>query len=119
MTTDQISTLRYWWAQQENEKNFHWLSWEVLTTESKEETRWTWLPRLTPFNVAMLARQGWRLLMAPESLCAQVLQAKYFPDGNIITANEQTSISYSWRRILRGMRNKSTQGRSDMEGWEQ
>lgn len=38
----------------------------------------------------MLARQGWRLLMAPESLCAQVLEAKYFPDGNILTASQWT-----------------------------
>ena len=54
------------------------------------------------FNLAMLARQGWRLLTNPESLCAQVLRAKYFPDGNLVDVREKPGISYSWRSIVRG-----------------
>jgi ribonuclease HI len=55
------------------------------------------------FNLAMLARQGWRLLMVPNSLCAQVLRAKYFPNGNLLNVREQPGISYSWRSIVRGI----------------
>jgi hypothetical protein len=54
------------------------------------------------FNLAMLARQGWRLLLDPDSLCAQVLKAKYYPDGNLLSAIEKPGISYSWRSIVRG-----------------
>lgn len=50
-----------------------------------------------------MARQGWRLISDPESLCAQVLCAKYFPDGNVLAATEQPGISYSWRSIVRGL----------------
>jgi hypothetical protein len=50
----------------------------------------------------MLARQGWRLLLDPDSLCAQVLKAKYYPDGNLLSAIEKPGISYSWRSIVRG-----------------
>ena len=39
---------------------------------------------LHSFNLAMLARQGWRLIQAPDSLCAQVLRAKYYPSGDIL-----------------------------------
>jgi len=40
--------------------------------------------------------------MDPESLCAQVLRAKYYPDGDPHVASEKPGISYSWRSILRG-----------------
>uniref|UniRef100_J3NCL6 Uncharacterized protein n=1 Tax=Oryza brachyantha TaxID=4533 RepID=J3NCL6_ORYBR len=55
------------------------------------------------FNLATLARQGWRLIMQPDSLCAQVLQAKYFPDGDILNVSEKPGISYSWRSTVRGL----------------
>ena len=35
------------------------------------------------FNLAMLARQGWRLIQDPDSLCGQILRAKY---GSLLTA---------------------------------
>jgi hypothetical protein len=52
----------------------------------------------------MLARQAWRLLQWPDSLCARLLQAKYFPSGNMMTAKEGPGISYTWRSLLRGLR---------------
>jgi hypothetical protein len=55
------------------------------------------------FNLAMLARQGWRLITEPDSLRAQVLRAKYFPDGDPLMVEEKQGISYSWRSILRGL----------------
>lgn len=55
------------------------------------------------FNLAMLARQGWHLLMNPDSLCAQVLKARYFPEGDLLNVKEKPRISYSWRSIVRGI----------------
>jgi hypothetical protein len=53
--------------------------------------------------LAMLARQGWRLLNDLDSLCSQVLRAKYYLGGNPLEAGEKPGISYSWRSILHGL----------------
>jgi ribonuclease HI len=53
--------------------------------------------------MAMLARQGWRMLTNPESLCARVLKARYFPNTSVLEATPAAGISYSWRSILKGI----------------
>ena len=42
--------------------------------------------RLQDFNVAMVARQAWRILTTPDSLVAKVFKAKYFPSTTILKA---------------------------------
>jgi len=51
----------------------------------------------------MLARQAWRLLTCPETLCGQVLKAKYFPNMSILNCHVWASVSYSWRSIIHGL----------------
>lgn len=51
----------------------------------------------------MLARQAWRLIQSPESLCARLLRAKYWPTGDLFAAKEGPGISYTWRSLLRGL----------------
>lgn len=58
---------------------------------------------LHSFNMAMLAKQGWRLLTDPTSLCARVLKAKYFPNSDVLHAEPVEGMSYTWRSILRGI----------------
>jgi hypothetical protein len=101
---DEMSMMicRYWWAQQEKENKVHWLSWETLTKPKAEGG--LGFRDLYGFNMAMLARQGWRMLTNPESLCARVLKAKYFPNTSILEAKPIGGISYAWRSILKGIK---------------
>lgn len=58
---------------------------------------------LQSFNEAMLAKQVWRLLSDPDSLCAQVLRARYYPDGKLLNARMKPGSSYTWQSILTGL----------------
>ena len=100
---DELSTIigRYWWSQQDKVNKIHWLSWEKLTRSKKMGG--LGFRDLHLFNTAMLARQVWRLLTSPDTLCGQVLKAKYFPNTTILQCTTREGISYSWRSILQGL----------------
>ena len=54
------------------------------------------------FNQALLAKQAWRILLYPASLCARVLKARYFPDNSIMSATCPSGGSFTFRSILHG-----------------
>ena len=54
------------------------------------------------FNLALLARQAWRLLVEPNSLSARILKAVYFPNTNFLEAELGNHPSQIWRAIIEG-----------------
>lgn len=100
---DDISQLicRYWWDQDDDKHKMHWVGWDRLKLPKHEGG--LGFRDLHSFNMALLAKQAWRIMQAPGSLCARILQAKYFPNGNILTAEPVTGMSYVWRSILKGV----------------
>lgn len=62
----------YWWGSSADNHHMHWMSWERLThPKCKGGMGYR---DLRCFNLAMLGKQGWRLLTRPESLCTRVLK---------------------------------------------
>jgi hypothetical protein len=55
---------------------------------------------LEVFKKALLAKQGWRLLQAPNSLVARIMQEKYYSGGNFPEAQKGRRSSYAWRSII-------------------
>jgi hypothetical protein len=100
---EEISAMicRYWWSNQDERNKCHWVSWEKMS-RSKEEGGLGFRD-LPIFNMAMLARQCWRMLQEPESLCCRVLKALYYPDTSILEAVPKAGMSYTWRSILKGL----------------
>ena len=56
--------------------------------------------KLHEFNVAMLGKQGWRLLSEMSSLVARVLKARYYPNTSFLKAKLGSNPSYVWRSII-------------------
>ena len=100
---EEISSMicRYWWSQQDGTHKCHWISWENMTRP--KDKGGMGFRDLHIFNMAMLARQCWRLLQNPDSLCCEVLKALYFPTTSILEAKAKPGISYTSRSILKGV----------------
>ena len=55
---------------------------------------------LKHFNLALLAKQRWRLQIGHDSLIYRVLKAKYFPRCDFVHASIGNNPSYTWRSIM-------------------
>lgn len=48
------------------------------------------------FNLALLAKQGWKFVDDPNALLTRVFKTKYFPNGDFLNANLGHNPSYCW-----------------------
>ena len=94
--TDLIA--QFWWGDNEDDKKMHWYSWwKMCYPKSKGGMGFR---DLHSFNLAMLAKQVWRIIVNPESLCARILKAKYFPNTSILQAGPKSGSSFTWQSIV-------------------
>ena len=54
---------------------------------------------LKAFNLALLAKQGWRLPTSTKTLVYNVFKARYFPHRDFLTA-ELGNGPFAWRSIM-------------------
>jgi hypothetical protein len=71
----------YWWGSKKGKRKTHWKSWEALTRPKNQGG--LRFKDFCLFNQTLLARQAWRLLTKPDCMCAQVLKARYYPNGRL------------------------------------
>jgi hypothetical protein len=79
----------------------HWFAWWKLCYPKNEGGMG--FRDFHSFDLSMLAKQVWRLVNDPESLCARVLRAKYYPQGDILKAGPKAGSSYTWQSIMAGL----------------
>ena len=97
--SDTIS--QFWWGDEDDHKKIHWKAWWKLCIPKKRGGMG--FRDLESFNLALLAKQIWRLLLELDSLCARVLRARYYPDGKLLNAKLNSGSSYTWQSILAGL----------------
>ncbi|KAG8481019.1 hypothetical protein CXB51_025741 [Gossypium anomalum] len=54
---------------------------------------------MSQFNIALLAKQGWRFINYPNSLVARVLKAKYYPNTDFNNAQLGNIPSLTWKSV--------------------
>jgi hypothetical protein len=87
----------YWWGSSADNRHIHWLSWDRLTYP--KALGGMGFRDMRNFN---LAKQGWRLMTNPDSLCARVLKERYYHGANFLTSTRRKHASHTWRAILSG-----------------
>ena len=88
----------FWWGQKENKRKVAWVSWEKLCTRKSKGGMG--FKDLRAFNLALLAKQGWRILRKPNSLLHSVFKAKYSAMVSFMEAQLGRNPSYVWRSIV-------------------
>lgn len=56
--------------------------------------------KLHYFNLAMLGKQGWRLLSSPSSFVAKVYKTRHFLKTSFVNACVGHNLSYAWQSIM-------------------
>jgi hypothetical protein len=92
---------QFWWGDDDHGKKMHCYSWWKLCFPNKDGGMG--FQEMHSFNLAMLSKQVWRLIDDPNSLCAQILRAKYYPDGDILKAGPKAISSFTWQSIIAGI----------------
>lgn len=75
-----------------NERKIHWKSWDKLTILKKAGGMG--FRDLRAFNLAMLAKQCWRMVQGNDSLLYKYFKARYFPRSNLLEAKESPNCLY-------------------------
>ena len=81
----------YWWGSSADNRHLHWQHWELLTRPKVDGGMG--FKDLHMFNLAMLGKQGCRLIDRPNSLCARVLKGRYFHDTHFLSATRKKHAS--------------------------
>lgn len=95
---DLTSMIRgFWWGAENGKRSTACIAWSEM--QQKKMHDGLGFKDLRLFNEAMLDRQAWSLIAFPDSLCARLLKAKYYPRGSLIDTTFCPNSSQTWQAI--------------------
>ncbi|BBH05612.1 hypothetical protein Prudu_017055 [Prunus dulcis] len=101
-TCNQINSAlaSFWWGNNEENAGIHWKSWKKLCLAKKVGV-WGFRD-LSNFNLALLAKQSWRIILNPQAAWVKILKARYFPTTDFLHATKDSRPSWAWVSLLEG-----------------
>lgn len=91
----------YYWGAEEGKRKTHWYAWNKMIMPKARGG--LGFRDFCLFNQALLARQAWRLIAFPTSLCARLLKAKYYPSGRLKDMIFFANPSPTWQAVSYGL----------------
>ncbi|CAL9007242.1 unnamed protein product [Prunus brigantina] len=91
---------KFWWGGNEDKDELHWISWVELGMPKLEGGMG--FRNLYDFNLALLAKQSWRLLTEPNSFWGLIMKSRYFPSCDFLKARKGARASWAWASLLEG-----------------
>ncbi|XP_042958008.1 uncharacterized protein LOC122293496 [Carya illinoinensis] len=88
---------RFWWGQKSDERKICWLSWKKMC--DSKLSGGLGFKNLQLFNMALLAKQGWRIMTQESSLLHRIFKARYFPTSSFKDSMLGGTHSFVWRGI--------------------
>ncbi|CAN1178605.1 Transposon TX1 uncharacterized 149 kDa protein [Linum perenne] len=85
------------WGGTSTSKTIHWRDGEVLC--HPKAMGGLGFKEFRSFNLALLAKQGWRLLQEPDKQWAKLLKGLYFPNTTFLDARKGDKTSWIWASI--------------------
>ncbi|XP_021818901.1 uncharacterized protein LOC110760860 [Prunus avium] len=92
--------IHYWWKGHKEHEGIHWVGWQRLCM--MKEAGGMGFRDLRCFNLAMLAKIGWRIIKHPDSLLATTFRDKYFRSSDFMRAVVGCGSSWGWKGIVQG-----------------
>ena len=81
-----------------DERKVNWKSWDSLSQPKNDGGMRFW--DLRSFNLAMLAKQRWRLLHDHNSLLFKCFKARYSPRCHFLDVVDLPNSSYVWKSMV-------------------
>lgn len=86
---------KFWRGNKQEENKVAWMSLSKMGRT--KERGGLGFRDLEWFNLALLAKQGWRIIQNPSSLAPIILKEKYFPQASFLNAQLGHQPSFIWQ----------------------
>ncbi|CAN1152069.1 Putative ribonuclease H protein At1g65750 [Linum perenne] len=107
----------FFWGGSMTKKSIHWTKASILT--KPKSAGGMGFKNFRMFNLALMAKQGWRIISNPNQTWVRFLKGLYFPNNNFMEASKGKHASWIWtslcdsREVLgKGMRLNCVSGKS-------
>lgn len=97
----QSALTRFWWDHDPSARKICWVSYEALSNH--KDSGGLGFRDIQDFNLAMLAKNSWRILQNPDCLLARLLCGKYCHNASILAISCTPSASHGWKGVVAGL----------------